>query len=79
MNELELDQEAIIDLQMRLMDQEQSIEVLSQQLLHQSGLIETLSKSIKVLETKLSQLNDTGSDVAVTGEVEGHEHRPPHY
>ena len=74
-----VDEKTTIDLQMRMMEQEQSIEALSQQLFHQSGLIENLNKSIKILEMKLSQLGEAGSDTATDEGVQIQEHRPPHY
>ncbi|NKB63302.1 MAG: hypothetical protein GKR95_23705 [Gammaproteobacteria bacterium] len=74
-----VDEKTTIDLQMRMMEQEQSIEALSQQLFHQSGLIENLNKSIKILEMKLSQLGEAGSDTVTDEGVQIQEHRPPHY
>ena len=74
------DSNAIIDLQMTVMEQEQSIETLSQQLLRQSEKMEQLNKKISVLEMKLIQFqqfqSESGSEPMRTG---AEDERPPHY
>lgn len=73
------DQEAIIDLQMRLMDQEQAIEIVSQQLLRQKDEIASLEKKVVLMEMKLAQLNEAGADGATGGSGSLEFDRPPHY
>ena len=73
------DEDVIVDLQMRMMEQEQSIEALSQQVLHQTGQIDTLLKNIKVLEMKLTALGEAGTNVTDDDNQTVDNHRPPHY
>ena len=67
-------EENIAELQMLVMEQQQALEVLSQQLIDQSARFTELEKKLAVLESKLIQLAEQGSpDGSLSNE------RPPHY
>ena len=68
------DKDTIVDLQMRVMEQERHIEDLSQQILLQGKEIKTVSGKLEILEAKLKTLSETASEQS-SAEVE----IPPHY
>ena len=76
------DSNAIIDLQMLVMEQEQSIETLSQQLLSQADSINKLTKQVSILELKLTQLQQLQAESmseALPVHSQNQDEKPPHY
>ena len=66
--------EKITELQMLLMEQQQAIEVMSDQLIEQSARCASLEKKLVLLEIKLLQASEkTDSDTHPEND------RPPHY
>jgi len=71
MNEL---QEQIVELQLKVQFQEDSLQKLDDVVIQQSDVIQRLLQRMKVLEDKLEDLSVTsGGESAVVDE------RPPHY
>jgi len=71
MNEL---QEQIVELQLKVQFQEDSLQKLDDVVIQQSDVIQRLLQRMKVLEDKLEYLSATsGGESAVVDE------RPPHY
>ena len=68
------DQNTITDLQILVMEQERSIESLSQQVVIQGKQLDTLNRKLALLEAKLTAvMQDTGQSPSAQSEV------PPHY
>ena len=61
----------LMDLEMRLSFQEETIDQLNDAIVHQSKTIEVLTKSFKTLTQRLTSLDAEPSDVT--------DQRPPHY
>lgn len=61
----------LMDLEMRLSFQEETIDQLNDAIVHQSKTIEVLTKSFKILTQRLASLDAEPSDVT--------DQRPPHY
>jgi uncharacterized coiled-coil protein SlyX len=66
--------EKITELQILIMEQQQTIEVMSDQLIKQSARCTTLEKKLALLELKLVQVSEeTGAESHPDND------RPPHY
>ena len=66
--------EKITELQILIMEQQQAIEVMSDQLIEQSARCSSLEKKLALLETKLLQVSEeAGTDSHPDDD------RPPHY
>lgn len=67
-------EDKVNELQMLVMEQQQSIETLSDTLIQQSSRIAELEKKLTLVESRLQRVSDqNGSDEQVS------EDRPPHY
>jgi uncharacterized coiled-coil protein SlyX len=67
-------EKALTDLQMLVMEQQRSVESMSEQLIAQSRNIALLEKRIALLESRLEQaFENTGREESVADE------KPPHY
>jgi uncharacterized coiled-coil protein SlyX len=67
-------EEALTDLQMLVMEQQRSIEGMSEQLIAQSRNIALLERRIALLESRLEQaIENPGQEESVVDE------KPPHY
>lgn len=64
-------QEKLIDLEMRLSFQEETIDQLNDAILHQNKTIEKLTRSLGLLSQKLENIDVESGDIS--------DQRPPHY
>ena len=64
-------QEKLIDLEMRLSFQEETIDQLNDTILHQNKTIEKLTRSLGLLSQKLENIDVESGDIS--------DQRPPHY
>lgn len=69
--------EAVVDLQIRMMEQEQSIEALSEQVLIHAERVDKLQRYIEVLEQKLARIET--ADLPTPEAVQSEAEKPPHY
>lgn len=64
-------QDKLIDLEMRLSFQEETIDQLNDAILHQNVIIEKLTKSLGLLSQRIENLDIDSGEIT--------EQRPPHY
>ncbi len=68
--------ERIADLEIRLMHQEDTIDTLSESLIHQQRILEQLHHHLEQLRSRLDRLE---TQRPAEGETDGPEPPPPHY